>query len=79
MNAAVDYEKLAPASSESEPETMADKLRADGGRRDQHEDTAECECSNLSGGFTCWPCVRDGKRDSLNRVDRELGRFLAGS
>lgn len=62
LNAAVDYENRAPASSESEPEAMADRVRADGGRRYQREGATDCDCADLSGDFPCWSCVRKGER-----------------
>lgn len=55
------------------PETLEDRLRADGGAvpEETGEDSPtldaaepeECDCANLLGEFPCWPCVRDGKRE----------------
>lgn len=28
-------------------------------------ETDDCDCSTLSDGFPCWPCVRNGKREIL--------------
>lgn len=27
------------------------------------EPPSACDCADLSDGFPCWPCIRDGKRD----------------
>jgi len=67
LGAAVDYPTDSNASS---GETQA---RTDGGvtteetGEESHpldaEEREECDCAELSNGFPCWPCVRDGKRE----------------
>jgi hypothetical protein len=58
LNAAVNLDDAAPASSGGTTETMAD-----GGTVEQKEDT-ECDCANLSGNLPCWPCYRESKSNS---------------
>jgi len=47
--------------------TSEPSMRADGGMAVEegsadNSDEEECECEGL-GGFPCWPCVRDGRRN----------------
>jgi hypothetical protein len=58
LNAAIAFENPTPASSGDDSETMASKLRADGGDCDQHEDS-DCECTPE---FPCADCYINGKR-----------------
>lgn len=60
LNVALDYET--PASTHTRKnETVADKLQADGGDRDQREGGDE-ECACVS-DFPYWECYRNGERD----------------
>jgi len=59
LNAAVEYESPTKETP-SEPETMADKLRADGGDRDQQEADEKCGCTS---DFPCADCFISGKRE----------------
>ena len=71
LEAAVNFPTATREIDAAEVTTGADKLRADGGPgipnvknpapRDT-ESASSCDCESL-GGFPCWPCVRDGKRD----------------
>jgi len=62
LNAAVNYESPAKETS-SELETMADKLKADGGLPAEPRESQEsdCDCSQLD-GFPCFSCVLSGER-----------------
>lgn len=62
LNAATEYETPATTDTPS-VETVADKLRADGGLpADSGSVEDDCDCASLS-GFPCWDCYRDGKAD----------------
>jgi hypothetical protein len=50
LNAAINFENPAPPS-DSNRDTIGDKLRADGG----------CDCDISE--FPCWPCYRNGRRE----------------
>lgn len=63
MNAAIQYE--APEIDKPlEPESVLDKLRADGGVHAEKSNMQSegCDCTSLS-DLPCWPCYRDGKRE----------------
>lgn len=64
LNAAVEYETHATTDTK-ETETVADKLRADSGGLPacSNSDEQTCDCANLSDGFPCWPCYRNGEQD----------------
>jgi hypothetical protein len=59
LNAAVNYES-STKETPSDLETMADKLRADGGDRDQQEANEKCGCTS---DFPCADCFINGKRE----------------
>lgn len=61
LEAATKYEKFMTTTT-PETETVADKLRADGGSVAGDNSKEECDCEYLS-GLPCWPCYREGKRD----------------
>ena len=61
LNAAVNFENPASASSDSDSMTAADELRADGGNPNLREgEDGECGCAL---DFPCWACYRTGRRD----------------
>ena len=60
LNAAVNFENPAPASSDSDSMTAADRLRADGGNPYQQEGGDECGCTSE---LPCWDCFDAGRRD----------------
>jgi hypothetical protein len=73
LQAAVDCPTPTVDTEETTPQTLKERLRADGGAVTEEisEDSAplyevehtDCECSKLTDDFPCWPCVRDGKRE----------------
>lgn len=63
LNAVTEYET--PATTDApKTETVADKLRADGGDVSAEASPTEeqCDCQHLS-DFPCWSCYRSGKAD----------------
>jgi hypothetical protein len=61
LEAAVNFEDPAPETPADDPETMADRLRTDGG-------DSECDCEGLPGDFPCWPCFRAGHDTKPNHA-----------
>lgn len=57
VNAALTFEDPAPDTRDQDPETVADKLRPDGGTPD------ECDCATLPGEFPCAECYIAGAKD----------------
>lgn len=71
LQAAVDYATPSSDTNEAESETLADRLRADGGTVPEESESsavvieskpADCDCSDRI-DFPCWPCVRDGQKE----------------
>ena len=62
LEAATKYE-ISTTTNAPKTETVADKLRADGGvHAEADPDEDDCNCSPVS-GFPCWPCYQSGRQD----------------
>jgi hypothetical protein len=73
LEASANYPTESESSGRSNVPPFLDKLRADGGAATAgaggdsispyEASPDDCDCAELSDGFPCWPCVRDGHKE----------------